>query len=360
MSIIRTIRRAATRGFRDLAFGAIRAQDGTVPTVRRSPPLSPEEVEGWRAWSVVERDDGYVLSSLTRAEVWEPAEPFTAACSRSRHHAPGRRCSCGVYAAVDPDELARLGRIAGAVVGQVSLWGRMVEHSRGYRAATAYPTRLRLVCVVCLGEGHGEPAAVVDRDATSARTRLRPLCLDHAEGRSLPSAHPIEAGLLSAYHVEVLPDTSVRRIRRPNAAPPGRRVAALVGAAVVVMSVLVGVFALARHQEPVPVPAVALPPPGLVAPPGRQAGPIPRTGDGLRTMTHAKLFALSPFPTVHCGTMTAAGVAPTFSCADPASNVFVENVGPATEHRAGTCDRHTVAITQRGDRVLCWRALQPS
>jgi hypothetical protein len=77
-------------------------------------------------------------------------------------------------------------------------------------------------------------------------------------------------------------------------------------------------------------------------------------------MTHAKLFALSPFPTVHCGTMTAAGVAPTFSCADPASNVFVENVGPATEHRAGTCGRHTVAITQRNDRVLCWRALQPS
>ena len=332
-----------------------------MSTFRRSPPLSPEEVEGWRAWSVVEHDDGYVLSSLTRAEVWEPAEPFTAACSRKRHEAPGRRCSCGVYAAADPDELARLGRIAGAAVGQVSLWGRMVEHSRGYRAATAYPMRLRLLCVVCLGEGHGEPAVVVDREATSARTRLRPLCLDHAEGRPMPSARPIEASLLSAYHVEVLPDTSVRRIRRPSAEPPrGRRVAALVGAAAVFVSVLVGMIALTRHHEPVPVPAVALPPPGLVAPAGRQAGPIPRTGDGLRTMTHAKLFALSPFPTVHCGTMTAAGVAPTFSCADPASNVFVENVGPATEHRAGTCDRHTVAITQRNDRVLCWRALQPS
>src|SRR6478672_9503159 len=137
---------------------------GTVPAFNRSAPLSPEEVEGWRAWSVVERRGTYVLSSLTRAEDWPPGRPFAARCTRKSHDAPGRRCSCGVYAAADPNELARLGRIAGAAVGQVSLWGRMVEHSHGYRAASAYPTRIRLVCVTCLGEGHAEPAVVVDRD----------------------------------------------------------------------------------------------------------------------------------------------------------------------------------------------------
>jgi hypothetical protein len=331
-----------------------------VPTFRRSVPLSPEEVEGWRAWSVVERRGTYVLSSLTRAEEWPPGRPFTAACTRRHHDAPGRRCSCGVYAAADPNELARLGRIAGAAIGQVSLWGRLVEHRRGYRAASAYPTRIRLVCVACLGEGHAEPAAVVDRDASGERTRLRPLCAKHAAGMSLPPARPVEAALLATYQVDLLPDAPLREVRRPAAEPASRpRVQTLAVAAALAAALVVGTLALARYRAPVAGPAAVLPPPGLVAHAGRQAGPITRTGDGLRTMTHAKLFALSPFPTVHCGTMTATGVAPTFSCADPASDVFVENVGPATEHRAGTCGRHTVAMTQRGDRLLCWRALQP-
>ena len=84
---------------------------------------------------------------------------------------------------------------------------------------------------------------------------------------------------------------------------------------------------------------------------------MPRIGDGLRTVTHAKLSALSPFATVHCGTMTATGVKPTLSCADPLSDVFVENFGPAGEHRFGTCSEHTVAKTIEGDRILCWRAM---
>src|SRR6478609_5779447 len=176
---------------RVVAVPAARAQDGAVRAFAGSVPLSLDEVEGWRAWSVVERDGAYVLSSLTRAEAWEPGQPFAAACTRTRHEAPGRRCSCGVYAAADPNELARLGRIAGAAIGQASLWGRLVEHSRGYRAAAAYPTRLRLVCVACLSDGRGEPAAVVDRDTSGERARLRPLCETHAGSASLPSARPL-------------------------------------------------------------------------------------------------------------------------------------------------------------------------
>jgi len=138
-----------------------------------SVPLSPEPVDGWRAWSVVELDGELRLSSLTRAETWEPVAPFVATCAR-QHAAPGRLCSCGVYAGAEPEELARLGRIAGAAIGQVSLWGRVAEHRRGYRAAIAYPSRLRLVCVTCLGQGMGEPATRVDRDP-SPPSRLFPL-----------------------------------------------------------------------------------------------------------------------------------------------------------------------------------------
>ena len=323
----------------------------------RPAPLSLEEVEGWRAWSVVERDGDVILSSLTRAEAWEPGRPFVATCERKRHDAPHGRCSCGIYAAEDPNELARLGRIAGAAIGQVSLWGRLVEHSRGYRAAAAYPTRIRLVCVVCLSDGHGEPAVVIDLDASGERTRLRPLCEAHAQGApTLRPAGPVETALLAAYQVDVLPDASVREVHRTAEPRRTRRVAVLAAAAVLALAVWIGVAAFGHGPEPVAA-TPSVPPPGAVAHAGRQDGPIPRTGDGLRTETHAKLSALSPFATVHCGTITANGVKPTLSCADPSSDVFVENFGPAGEHRFGTCTKHTVAKTLQGDRILCWRAL---
>jgi hypothetical protein len=340
-----------------VVFRADRAQDGTMQLFARPAPLSLEEVQGWRAWSVVERDGDVFLSSLTRAEAWEPGAPFVATCARKRHDAPNGRCSCGIYAAEDPNELARLGRIAGAAIGQVSLWGRLVEHSRGYRAAAAYPTRIRLVCVVCLSEGHGEPAAVVDHDASGQRARLRPLCETHAGGATLRAAAPVEAALLAAYQVDVLPDASVRRIRRAPEPRRVRRVAALAAAAALAVVVAIGVAALGHGREARTAGAPSFPPPGAVAHAGRQDGPIPRTGDGLRTVTHAKLAALSPFATVHCGTITADGVEPTLSCADPSSDVFVENFGPAGEHRFGTCTKHTVAKTIEGDRILCWRAM---
>jgi hypothetical protein len=334
------------------------AQDGTM-LLRRPAPLSLEEVEGWRAWSVVESDGAYELSSLTRAEAWEPGRPFAATCTRKRHDAPAARCSCGVYAAADPNELARLGRIAGAAIGQVSLWGRLVEHSRGYRAEAAYPTRIRLVCVSCLSEGRGEPATVVGRDTSGDRVRLRPVCDLHADGAAVSAARPVESALLAAYQVDPLPDESVRRIRRASRPGGIRRFAVLAAAAAAALSVAIGAVALTRAREPTTNSVALIPPPGLVAHAGRQNGPIPRIGDGLRTVTHAKLAALSPFPTLHCGTMTATGVVATLSCADPASNVFVENYGPAGEHRFGTCDKRTIAKTVKGDRILCWRAMSP-
>jgi hypothetical protein len=325
--------------------------------LRGSAPLSPEEIEGWRAWSVVERDGGYVLSSLTRAETWTPGEPFVATCSRKRHDAPGRRCSCGVYAASDPGELAGLGRIAGAAVGRVSLWGRLVEHSRGYRAAAAYPTRVRLVCVVCLGEGHGEPADVVDRDTSGDRVRLRPLCATHAAGRPLPSARPIEAALLDAYQVDLMPEASVRRIRR-TAEPrrTTRRIVAWTAAAMLAVSAVLGVASLTRSPEPSSSSFAGLPPRSVW---GQQEDPPSRTSDVPRTSPLVKYLDLSPFPTLHCGTITPTDVHPTLSCTDPAADVFVEDVGPAGAHRAGTCSSHTVVRSRRGDRILCWRSLPP-
>lgn len=262
-----------------------------MPTFGRSPALSLEEIEGWRAWSVVERDGVFVLSSLTRAEEWVPGEPFVATCSRRRHGVPGRRCSCGVYAAADRNELADLGRIAGAAIGQVSLWGQVAEHSRGYRAATAYPSRLRLVCVRCLAEGRGEPAVVVARDRSSWRLRLQPLCATHADGRSLPAAGPVEAELLAAYGVEMVPDASVRAIRgeeRTSSRPRGRWLVAAALAAVVLFGG--SVYVHGRSTAPERTAAG----PAATAPAHRGhaqlLGPFARNGDSLQTIPNARAW----------------------------------------------------------------------
>jgi hypothetical protein len=59
---------------------------------------------------------------------------------------PARGCGCGVYAAREPEDAADYleGRswdtlTVHRVIGTVSLWGRVVECTRGWRASFAYP-----------------------------------------------------------------------------------------------------------------------------------------------------------------------------------------------------------------------------
>lgn len=133
----------------------------------RAPDLAVPIV-GWRSWHVVKTDEGWRLSSIHYPELWPAGRELVADCHRgrfvsaapgtdhSRHAAPGRRCLCGVYGARDLDH-ARQYFIAchstyetvpaaphysHRVVGQVQLWGRVVECSQGYRAERAYPARL--------------------------------------------------------------------------------------------------------------------------------------------------------------------------------------------------------------------------
>jgi hypothetical protein len=68
---------------------------------------------------------------------------------RRPHDAPAEDCTCGVYAGDLPtglgalDPYARLGwHVRHRVVGEVNLWGRVVECSKGWRGQYAYPSRL--------------------------------------------------------------------------------------------------------------------------------------------------------------------------------------------------------------------------
>jgi hypothetical protein len=60
-----------------------------------------------------------------------------------RHRAPGKTCTCGIYAHKDPDRAIEYASEAGrSAWGAVALWGTVVEHHDGYRAEYAYPVRL--------------------------------------------------------------------------------------------------------------------------------------------------------------------------------------------------------------------------
>jgi len=114
--------------------------------------ISP--VVGYRVWHW----DATGLTSLN-GEKWFANRPLSAVCRADRRgsisglsmatHNPNElpcfNCTCGVYAARTIDHLHKCGYGKFGVHGEVHLWGRVVEHERGWRAEFAYPKALFLV-----------------------------------------------------------------------------------------------------------------------------------------------------------------------------------------------------------------------
>ena len=115
-------------------------------------------VLGWRAWAVTQTSRGVRLASPLFDHVWLPGEPAVASCLRHEDpFAPAldehevatlAECSCGFHAARDPaDALSYLhGRDAPStlcrVLGEVTLWGDVLQTEAGWRGTLAYPARL--------------------------------------------------------------------------------------------------------------------------------------------------------------------------------------------------------------------------
>jgi len=106
-------------------------------------------VLGWRVWRVVLLAGRLRLWSAVYDEEWTPGEPFAAECRKGHAHAaPEPGCSCGVYALRSPDGLRRylVGRddpwVVGRVLGEVEVWGDVIEGELGWRAAYARPRRI--------------------------------------------------------------------------------------------------------------------------------------------------------------------------------------------------------------------------
>jgi hypothetical protein len=116
-----------------------------------------DTVIGWRAWVVTETAAGLRLGSVLHDLLWAVETPALAACRQDEdpfadrlpaHPVPGLACNCGFHATRDPvDALSYLrGRDeAGTtcrILGEVALWGHVVETEAGWRASHAYPARL--------------------------------------------------------------------------------------------------------------------------------------------------------------------------------------------------------------------------
>ena len=212
-----------------------------MPATLREPAGTVEEpIQGWRVWHVGVEADGTprLLPAGSGVDAWKPGVAVEARCAvgrvlslgRPAHTSPGSSCTCGVYASRSIEDFERTAPAypGPTVVGTVSLWGRVIEHERGWRARYAYPSRIRLVCILCawLEPGLGTPAVVHRFFST-----LYALCEEHRGGVQLPDGRrtrpadvdpiQLQARLLGDYSVDLLPAEQVLPLlSRPPAPAP--------------------------------------------------------------------------------------------------------------------------------------------
>lgn len=111
-----------------------------TPYTRRHSVNEPDEeywsdqyVVGWRSWNW----DGSALRGVYA--LWPSAE-FEAGC-RQCEKVPSWDHVCGIYAGKTPNDVHAF-YSGSSIVGQVEMWGDVIEHEHGYRASHARITAL--------------------------------------------------------------------------------------------------------------------------------------------------------------------------------------------------------------------------
>lgn len=118
-----------------------------IERVERVPDLI-EPILAWRAWKVDSNSKfGIVLKAVGSDQLWVPRQALKAKCtSKKAHKAPVMDCNCGAWAFKSLEILLKAAdTYKPQVIGQVALWGRVVETENGYRAEQAYPHELWLL-----------------------------------------------------------------------------------------------------------------------------------------------------------------------------------------------------------------------
>lgn len=127
-----------------------------IPGLETPSPLPTEAgqdpIVGWRTWFVLPHE-GVLRPIYMRGLAWKPGQAVEAVCPETLHVAPEDGCRCGVWAVCHPMLLSETHwRIAPPddrdplpgilVVGQIAMWGRVIQHERGWRSSHAYPKHL--------------------------------------------------------------------------------------------------------------------------------------------------------------------------------------------------------------------------
>jgi len=119
------------------------------------PVVIPDQIApliGWRGWLVLPHPQGACLWSIVYPQAWPAGRATIAGCPhRAWRHPISERCTCGIYAAHHLEDVVRHLVAPPAdvpvrfAVGEVALWGRVIEGEHGVRASHAYPQRLILL-----------------------------------------------------------------------------------------------------------------------------------------------------------------------------------------------------------------------
>ena len=273
-------------------------------SARSRPPFLIEPIVGWRVWTLGLETRGrspMLLPAGNGRGAWPRQRALQARCHSPEerpkgHRPPTKSCSCGIYASDSLRSFIWSGPPPyTSVIGQASLWGKVIEHERGWRAAFAYPSRFRLICATCLEFGGGDARPSVARLATPSIVVAA--CEEHVD--DLPDGRDfdpdvLQARLLSLYAVDLLPAESLEPFfefagRRPTPERHGQPDAAV---------------SLADVNASTTAPGRAVVPAATVVPqasPRRSAAPTPEplairalkaVGVGIAWLLQAAFFIL--------------------------------------------------------------------
>ena len=145
-------------------------------------------VTGWRAWTVVETHAGLRLGSVLHDLAWPSGRAVVAECRLGEdpfavpaapHPVPGAGCNCGFHAARDSSDALSYTRgrdepgTVCRILGEVTLWGHVVQTESGWRASHAYPSRLYVpdLDIAAALAGYG-----VDISCAACGSRSSPTC----------------------------------------------------------------------------------------------------------------------------------------------------------------------------------------
>jgi hypothetical protein len=144
------------------------------PMFRPMDVNDPNQLTGWRAWQVDKQLPAFGLApklgSVSHTYWWTPKRKAEADCdlcgdpdNPNAEGVPGVDCGCGFYSAKSLKHLMQLGYHTYGdideikqfkIIGQVAVWGKVIEGTQGWRSQYAYPRFLMLPYEMGFEFGH--------------------------------------------------------------------------------------------------------------------------------------------------------------------------------------------------------------